>query len=648
MQTSGHNNSQLRFLIWVAYTRKYDPNVDETQRRTCPLIGCEQRFYDPEIMLQHVQTCARLSSGLYRCTFCYHPQKIGKHFNHTCRPLQQPKPRLSSIVNHLRFAKRLFSHRTERNNPPFNEPEMAEVTPRRLDELSSLCELPCNSACATELEVPEALFNPWPYRSELATVEERGELAVDGNFMSYSTTNLQNGPFEFPTNEEIPNGFGAHSFSSDASLAELGTGFHTTISERSPDIQRERDSPSCTAAQQCDGKSTYIPTINVTSPILEPSFSNLRSHMDRIARARKQARYSNLPSLDIPPPESHHSRDDTTMVSPLEGQKSPLSMTRYSTVSSLSSSPTLDTTMSSFDFGDTKSPHQIESSGSLFFDNGPQIIYTEPESMDFDSSIGELEAEFGICKDAKDLHTEAELDLGILDGILDLSDNATPNDDNSPSQSTEVSTYQDTFTTPEIGSPSPPLPAWMPSPETSLKAGPRYQCKCGYEPQGKKVNKASNLKRHQKTCRHLISTPYAGIYRKKPHRCSVCGNRFTRSDNLLEHRRRQKHLGNMELALKYASPELISGYDLISKFQERGDSLGSLDAERMQSWRVDQMRTSSKRGTIDKEKRWLWCICSALETNRRTVVEQLRRTGAFCLALISSLCWIWYIMWIWY
>jgi hypothetical protein len=82
-----------------------------------------------------------------------------------------------------------------------------------------------------------------------------------------------------------------------------------------------------------------------------------------------------------------------------------------------------------------------------------------------------------------------------------------------------------------------------------------YKCSdCGYEPSGKEINKKSNLKRHQKkSCRRF--SPYSG--NEKSHRCTYrdCGRRFTRSDNLLVHRRNKGHFEIFDLGADMPLPK---------------------------------------------------------------------------------------------
>ncbi|KAF4633305.1 hypothetical protein G7Y89_g4818 [Cudoniella acicularis] len=120
-----HKSSHLRFLAWVAYTRKFtDDPITEDERRTCPLLWCRTVFKDQETMLQHVWNCEHLSKGLYWCFHCQKPERVGKFFQ--CKRCQGTPSRADRITT---VAKRIFSKlgsRSHRSHPfPESEPTMA-------------------------------------------------------------------------------------------------------------------------------------------------------------------------------------------------------------------------------------------------------------------------------------------------------------------------------------------------------------------------------------------------------------------------------------------------------------------------------------------------------------------------------------------
>ncbi|KUJ23439.1 uncharacterized protein LY89DRAFT_182616 [Mollisia scopiformis] len=99
-----HKSSHLRFLAWVAYTRKYtDESITDDERRTCPLLWCRSQFKDQETMLQHVYNCPYLSKGLYWCFHCQKPERVGNFKCRRCQGAPSRTDRISSV------AKKIFS-----------------------------------------------------------------------------------------------------------------------------------------------------------------------------------------------------------------------------------------------------------------------------------------------------------------------------------------------------------------------------------------------------------------------------------------------------------------------------------------------------------------------------------------------------------
>ncbi|TAQ84648.1 hypothetical protein B7494_g7021 [Chlorociboria aeruginascens] len=70
--------SELRFLTWVAYTRKYSDDMTDEERKKCPLLWCRRDFEDQEEMLKHVYKCEHLSKGQYYCSSCGKAERVGK------------------------------------------------------------------------------------------------------------------------------------------------------------------------------------------------------------------------------------------------------------------------------------------------------------------------------------------------------------------------------------------------------------------------------------------------------------------------------------------------------------------------------------------------------------------------------------------
>ncbi|CAG8972052.1 hypothetical protein HYALB_00004916 [Hymenoscyphus albidus] len=118
-------SSHLRFLAWVAYTRKFtDEPITQEERRTCPLLWCRAVFEDQEAMLQHVWDCEHLAKGLYWCFHCQKPERVGSFQCRRCQGTPSKTDRIATV------AKRIFSklgskhHKTPKVPQPQPEPDM--------------------------------------------------------------------------------------------------------------------------------------------------------------------------------------------------------------------------------------------------------------------------------------------------------------------------------------------------------------------------------------------------------------------------------------------------------------------------------------------------------------------------------------------
>ena len=97
-----HKPPHQTFLNWVAFNRSFAPNIHEIERRTCPLLECEQCFDSLEDMLEHIRECPRLSKGQYRCFESGKEERIGRCETPRCQELQQCKDRmLNSLKRRL-------------------------------------------------------------------------------------------------------------------------------------------------------------------------------------------------------------------------------------------------------------------------------------------------------------------------------------------------------------------------------------------------------------------------------------------------------------------------------------------------------------------------------------------------------------------
>jgi hypothetical protein len=105
--------------------------MNDIQRRTCPLIGCEQQFGDQDAMLEHIYGCLRLWKGWYRCAGCGQPERISKCYtNEDCRGLHLAKDKLFTVANSIRLAKRFLSHASKGRRVAESLPMEREILPK--------------------------------------------------------------------------------------------------------------------------------------------------------------------------------------------------------------------------------------------------------------------------------------------------------------------------------------------------------------------------------------------------------------------------------------------------------------------------------------------------------------------------------------
>ena len=188
-----HKPSHQTFLNWVAFNRSFAPNIHEIERRTCPLLGCEQCFDSLEYMLEHIRECPRLSKGLYRCFESGKEERIGRCETLRCQELQQCKDR---IVNSL---KRRLSPRGCGPRRPAGIPlERLSLSPEMETGMNKpfpvgVAELSCENA------LPPPAYAPMYFGSFQSTPAELGsgdysESAVPPHFlMQYQFAELDSG-----------------------------------------------------------------------------------------------------------------------------------------------------------------------------------------------------------------------------------------------------------------------------------------------------------------------------------------------------------------------------------------------------------------------------------------------------------------------
>jgi hypothetical protein len=157
-----HKPHHQAFLNWVAFNRSFAPNIQDIEKRTCPLLDCETCFGSLEDMLGHVKECPRLSKGLYRCFESGREERIGRCESPLCLELQQCKDRIANSVNSLkrRLSPRGHGPRRQANIPL----EMQSLSPEMYSDYDTpypvgVAELSCEAA------VPPPVYTPTYYGS---------------------------------------------------------------------------------------------------------------------------------------------------------------------------------------------------------------------------------------------------------------------------------------------------------------------------------------------------------------------------------------------------------------------------------------------------------------------------------------------------
>jgi hypothetical protein len=121
--TPNPGSSSLPFLTWVAYVRTNSLDIDEIERRTCPLRGCEQIFETPRVMPLHVCRRPQLSKGTYKCFECGKFEKVSKCHVEGC------SGQFYSVKPPLGMAKRLLSPRQPKDRHPIRGYEVPAQSP---------------------------------------------------------------------------------------------------------------------------------------------------------------------------------------------------------------------------------------------------------------------------------------------------------------------------------------------------------------------------------------------------------------------------------------------------------------------------------------------------------------------------------------
>lgn len=582
-----HKNSQHKFLVWVAFVRTKSRKIDETERRRCPLKDCEEPPFETlGSMLDHVYTCPRLAKGFYKCCDCGNFERISKIHTKGCHGL----PRALRVANSFRRAGRRLRGKSATKIQSSPESRWDGIS-NNSDHSISLAEL--DNASISEIHGLELLAefdacnNYIPYGDVLAQ-HSFSELSADQDSVHDSDSQLgrTHGPIELSTGD-IPTW----------AIAEHG--------------HQESFLPSRTPAGHASDRTHEYYQSRVQAD----------SQHDLLQDQLQNAVYG------------YASDGDTSFpISQSPAAVSPISEYDYSSQLSLSNASRTNTDVSAISFGsfstswnssissvstlDSQAGHCKVSPVRFFEETNANLMFSEPESLEESTKPVELPTSSndfsltsfgdGSCQMLSELEPIVESikpvelptafnvsPLGHCDTAsflfqerveLPTSSYASFPSFISPSPN-PPSLHLPQSSSKQAGSPSiedrlhPTCSPWsaetLSGPSSSAPPAPRnpssrYKCPCGFEPRGKDIYKASNLKRHQNTrnCRRFF--PYKRPETTKCFPCPYprCGKEFTRSDNLRVHQKEKRHV--LEIELSYiGAPRWQPEVNASRKMQER-------------------------------------------------------------------------------
>jgi hypothetical protein len=576
------------------------------------LKNCDESPFETlHSLLDHVYTCPRLAKGFYKCCDCGNFERISKIHTKGCHEL----PRVSRVANSFRRAGRrlLPSHGVKDHNGGKSGTKiqatakpMAELaTPEShwdgrsniSDDSNRLAEL--DNASISEIhghELPaefDACNNYLPY-SEILAQHSCSELSAGQASVHDSESQLgsTHGPIELSTGGTTTWMIAEHGSQESFLASRISAG-------GAPDRTHEYYQSHVQADNQHD---------------------LLQDRLQDPVHCYTSDGHTGFPKLQSPPAISSISEFDYS--SQLSLSNASRTNTDVSAVSFGSFSTSWNSSISSVSTLDSQAAH-CEVSPLRFLEEGEaDMMFLEPESLEESMEpvelptssneysltyfgdrssliISELES-IGESIEPAELPTANTSSLGHLDTAsflfqerveLPTSSNAPFPSFVSPSPNPRSFPLPQSFSKP-AGFPglgarlnpicSPWSAATLSGHFSSAPSAPRnpsskYKCPCGFEPSGKEVYKASNLKRHKDTrnCRRFSSNKRPETTKLFPCPYPRCGKEFTRSDNLRVHQKKKSHF--LEIELSYigaprwqpevdASREMQEGY----RYQEIG------------------------------------------------------------------------------
>ena len=577
--------------------------------------NCEESpFETRQSLLDHVFTCPRLAKGYYKCCDCGNFERISKVHTNSCHEL----PRVARVANSFRRAgRRLLPSHSIKNHNDSKSATKIQTTAKPIAELATPESYWDGRSNSSDDSISLAELGN-ASTSEIHRHELLAEVGACNNYLSYGEALAQPSCSELIAGQASVHDSNSQLGSTHGPI-ELSTGGISTwmIAEHG---RQEIFLPSRISA---GGPSDRTHGHYQSQVQADNQHDLLQDQLQHAVHCYTSDGHTSFPNLQSPPAVSSISEFDYS--SQLSFSNASRTNTDVSAISFGSFSTSWNSSISSVSTLDSQAGH-CEVSPLRFFEEGEaDMMFLEPESLEESMEPVELptssnEYSLAYFEDRSSLIiselesvTEsiepAELptafntsSLGHLDTAssffqerveLPTSSNASFPSFVSPSPNPRSFPLPQSFSkpagSPDIGARLHPICSpWSaetlsgPSSTPSAPRNPssKYKCPCGFEPSGKEVYKASNLKRHKNTrhCRRFSLNKHPETTKSFPCPYPRCGKEFTRSDNLRVHQKQKSHF--LEIKLSYIDaprwqPEVDASRDMQEGYRYQG--IGTYD-----------------------------------------------------------------------
>jgi hypothetical protein len=602
-----HKTCHRNFLIWVAYIRKKSHNIDETERRTCPLKECEKTPFDThDAMLEHVYTCRHLAKGSYKCCDCGKFERISRIHTNGCHELR----RFSSVANSLRRAKQLLSSHSPKSR---NGSQCATNSQITFEKIAVLPTPQDNRPVDTFLD-PTGLASELdaPWIPEIHELDIPAECAAYDNYMPYHQyvgAQSQNACAELSASHGSAH-VSNHQLHSEHAPAELSSAYNSTWTPA--EDRRQPNSQHFQSLTYSFSERTYGDRQHFPQDQFENAGHSYTSY-DEAGVSKVQSPVSPISAHDYPTSSlsSSASRTNTDVSGVSLGSFYPSRDTSMSSFSSLSSRPEyyeklpfrfLADGRENLIFSEPESmeehvhPAELPTSANAnplnWFGEESSLIVSEPEAMEEPIQPVELPTSSNASSLA---HFEGDPNWMFMPELI--GDFVTPVE--MPTYSNKYSPHFNSAASipqcfpaqygtseaiqsqdieaqipPKRSSPHSTRLCDPSSPPVPIAPQSKYKCSCGFESSGKDP---SNFKRHQstKSCQRQRLSHYKrpGTTKSWPCPYPGCRKKFTRSDNLRVHQKKKRHGLEIEL-LRAGSfslqPEAAALHEMLERHRYQG------------------------------------------------------------------------------